>query len=271
MRLLIIAALAVALGPVIAAAQWGLGGCGPVGPVVFAQEPAAYRWYTLPDHPGRCYLFHGKQQVGEYDHVHHVYRPLLDYQKEVWGGVCEPPIPPPLFGVQASKVGTGPAYAIDGKPVTRAEAIQAAAEGIPDDKDKLRATVIAKGDQGKKVADDVKKELGPAAKDFIVRAYPPDHFALKAQGFKTDADGVYVQAPDGKVLHRQDDLDGGAPAVAESLLRAKKDYDLKRDPDLRKLLPSLPQLDAQKLFTLALLGLVAVLAFKAIQAHKENR
>ena len=66
---------------------------------------------------------------------------------------------------------------------------------------------------------------------------PIDALGGHAAGFVTTGKPtIYVQAPDGKVLHRQDDYQGGAPELAEAIRRIDPNYDPKKDFDLRKLL-----------------------------------
>jgi len=87
-----------------------------------------------------------------------------------------------------------------------------------------------------------------AWKDKIVASwYPPDHWAIARQGFQTGGQPtIYIQKPDGVVLHRQDDYQGGAEALAEVLRKLDPNYQPEKDRDRRKvdlsgwLLPRIP-------------------------------
>lgn len=269
MRHFVLATLLLLALAVAGTARWGPVGCGPVGPVAFAQPAESYRWYQPKGHEGYSYLFCGKKQLGMFVHATATYKPLLDYEREVWGEACEPPIPPPIFGVVASKVGDGPSYAISGDPVTRAEAVKAAKEGLPDDKDKLRVSVFAGKEKGKRIVEELRAELGEDGKDFILRTYAPDSWVGKPAGFKTDGDPtIYTQAPSGQVLHRQDDYSGGAVAAVQALRKAKKDYDPKKDADQRKGGLSIDGGLLGKLAIAAALGVLGVLAVRFIQERR---
>jgi len=73
-----------------------------------------------------------------------------------------------------------------------------------------------------------------------MQSYLPDHWAVARSGFKVDGQPtIYLQAPDGTVLHRQDDYHDGPEALAQALRRTDPHYDPRKDPDLRqRLLPN---------------------------------
>jgi hypothetical protein len=132
-------------------------------------------------------------------------------------------------GTDPAKIAPREEYRVGGKVVTRDEALKAL-QGAPlaDDSQKLRLTVIGSADERRKalaaLPGDVKDRC-------LVKEYAPDHWSVRGAGFKTDGHPtVYVQAPDGKVLHRQDDADN----VAQAVRKADPGYDPARDPDLRK-------------------------------------
>jgi hypothetical protein len=99
------------------------------------------------------------------------------------------------------------------------------------------------------------------AKLRAIRDYDPKSWELSC-GFKTDGDPtVYCQAPSGKVLHRQDDYQGGPDALIGALRKAKANYDPKRDPDLRKA-DTITQL-AVNLFPFAIAAGIALIIVNA--------
>jgi hypothetical protein len=118
--------------------------------------------------------------------------------------------------------------------VTQAEALRAVQQGLPDDAAKLRLTVIgANGDRTP-----VEQELAkPESKDIADRALlwsvPPDHWSLKdhATGqpmfVTTGKPTVYLQAPSGEVLYREDDYRQGD---FTAIRKAIDDYDKRKDP-----------------------------------------
>jgi hypothetical protein len=132
-------------------------------------------------------------------------------------------------GTDPEKIAPREEYRVGGKVVSRDEALQALQSGgLSDDSQKLRLTVIGSDDERKKVL----TALPPDVKErCLVKSYAPDHWAMKGAGFKTDGHPtVYVQAPDGQVLHRQD----GADNLVAAVRKADPNYDPAKDPDLRK-------------------------------------
>lgn len=152
------------------------------------------------------------------------------------------------FGVDQTKLGGLEAYKINGKPVTKAQAEKAIQGGqVPDDAHKLRLTVIGQESERKQVLADLAASpaLVPFKDKLLVQAYAPDHWAVAQAGFVTTGKPtVYLQAPDGKVLHRQDDYQDGADGLAKALRKADPDYKPDKDQDKRKdpVLPGLPEL-----------------------------
>ena len=98
---------------------------------------------------------------------------------------------------------------------------------IPDDSKKLRVTLIGNKADRDRVAAEV-KQVEPDKT--LLWSVPADHFSLHDLQKKDGSPTVYVQAPDGKVLHRQDDGRDAATAIR----KAVKGYDPAKDPDLRK-------------------------------------
>ena len=131
-----------------------------------------------------------------------------------------------------------PVYRRNGVEISREDALNAVAKGLPDDMNKLWLTLIGpKADRDRVVAGlpaDIRERVK-------LNAYDPDHWAV-AQGFvNTGKPTIYLQAPGnpgGEVLHRQDDFQGAKDF--EAIRKAVADYDSRKDPDLRK--PSSPTL-----------------------------
>jgi hypothetical protein len=111
-------------------------------------------------------------------------------------------------------------------------------KSLADDSGKPRLTIIGADKDCARVLNDLERSPLQDWKDqVLVQSYPPTHWAVTRAGFYAAGHPtIYVQASDGKVLHRQDDYDGGPEALAEAIRRADPKYDPKNDPDLRKLL-----------------------------------
>lgn len=189
--------------PDAALPQWGPGGCGPVGPFVVPAAPA---------------------------------NPPAKAETE-------------NFGVDWSKINgkDGPEYwlTIDGKRrrVSKWECEQILErKNLVDDSGKLRLTIIGSDAQRKPVLDAL--AAIPAREQFLVQDYAPDHWAVRSVGFDCDgAPSIYLQLPDGRVLHRQASFLGrdqlasamdAAVHLAGQLRRPDPNYDPKKDPDILK-------------------------------------
>lgn len=136
--------------------------------------------------------------------------------------VAMPAGPPQNFG---RTDGGEQGYWRNGERVTRDDVLHDIQSRIPDAAHMRRITVIGK-ETDRKAAVDIIGSPSWA----VVRVYDPDDWYVAWQGFvRTGAPTVYIQEPDGTVLHRQDNLDGLKQAVA----RSSPDYDPAKDPDLR--------------------------------------
>jgi hypothetical protein len=224
-----------------------------------------YHWRTWDKDPDRTYLYRGEVQVGGYDLKQHYYMPY-DARIDQWGDATKPPIQPPCCGVQWDKISDKPKYTVNGQEVSKGQVEGLITGALADDSGKLRVTVTSPdAAKRKQVVSDLKKM--PEADSFAIRDYDAKSWEMNA-GFKTDgAPTIYCQAPTGKVLHRQDDYQGGADATITALRKAKAGYDPKKDPDLRKeLIPNTPTLNTS---LLALgIGLLAMTAVK--RANERN-
>ena len=187
-------------------------------------------------------LYHDGRQVGAYHLIEDYYRPL-DPLTLQWGERCPPPIAPPRgnFGITQEKIRDGDHYNLNGREVSKEQIQQVLGDGehqVPDDSRKMRLTVIGDPNWRSIVEEDLPRH--PALmpwKDKIVAAwYPPNHWAIARQGFRTCGQPtLYLQAPNGTVLHRQDDYQGGAEALAEVLRKLDPRYKPEKDRDRRKL------------------------------------
>lgn len=244
-----------------ALAQWGIqGNCYPntnsllVSPV-FAQEDTSLRWEKRKDWTGNWYsLYRGTTVIGIYDADTKKY---WRWDNGTYTVVTEgPPIIVPVdpgivikpkettevpnFGLDLSKLDHqkdgSTVYRYNGQIVPKAQAYQALANRIDDDSQKLRVTVISKNaalrKQIKADFDNCPAELRDL---YVFNAYAPDDFEVARVGFVTTGEPtIYCQAPNGKVLHRQDDYKDGAIGLQKALRRSDPNYDPKKDPDLRK-------------------------------------
>lgn len=150
-------------------------------------------------------------------------------------------------GVEWDKVGElGPRYTWRGREVTRDQAARLIQGRLVDDSLWLRVTVIGKDAEGRnRIAREATAHPGIAGKA-LVQAYAPDDPMIAGLGFVHDEaqPTVYVQAPDGKVLHRQTGY-RGVEQLAEAVRKAAPSYDPGKDPDVMR--PAVPKLADLKL------------------------
>jgi hypothetical protein len=233
----------------LALGAWGAGGCGPVG----APTSSSYEWKQFPSDPGRSYLYYRGVQVAGYDHAGGIYR-SYDAATDIWSE----PQPPPwehLGGEREMQAGadavtnygvdTGrlnghreESYRLNGEAASREQARQAIGDPrLPDDAGRLRLTVIGDPQATARVTADVAQApmLAEWKDRLVVQSYAPEHWTVARSGFVTSGKPtIYLQAPTGQVLHRQDDYADGAEGLARALRRADPAYDAKKDPDLRQ-------------------------------------
>lgn len=204
--------------------QWGSRGCAQ--PSISSVEE--YTWRPLIDDPSRIYLYRGQTQLGGWDYEQKYWQ---SYSAMGWGPK-EPkaPIEPPLrnCGVEWNKIGNKITF--NGKEITQQEANKAITNNIPDDSTKFNVTVVGSETQRKDFLilwETLEADIKDKCKLWCCT---PDHWSVK--DFKTPS--IYCQAPDGKVLHRQDDFNEPLSAIR----KAVKGYDPAKDPDLRKPSPT---------------------------------
>jgi hypothetical protein len=199
-------------------------------------SPAAaadHRWQETGP-PRQWALYRAGRQVGTW--LGDKYYPF-DAAARSWGAATDPPVPPPAadhFGVEADQLkADATRYTVNGRPATRDQVEQAVRQGVPDDAGKLRLTVIGPDAERKRVLDDwaAHPALQGCRESVLARDYPPDHWAVARAGFAGGGrPTIYLQAADGRVLHRQDEY-RGPEQLAEAIRKARPDYDPARDPD----------------------------------------
>jgi hypothetical protein len=131
---------------------------------------------------------------------------------------------------------------------------QTGADALPDPT-RRRLTIIGSDADRQRANTELAGPLHPLAADYVVRDYPPDHWAVTHPGFVTSGSPtIYGQEPDGRVLFRQDDL-SDLRRNLETVRKPSPDYQPDRDPDFRKT-PVLPGalLDWLPIACLALAG-----------------
>lgn len=202
-----------------------------------------YEWRSFRDDPTQLSLWRGGAQVGGYSFLDDEFRPF-DPRTRRWGppGPCPTRKPRPRFGCDLSRVRDGDHYRLDGKEVSRQEVTQLLTKGkegpspsIPDNRHKLRISVIGEGREPVLADLAGHPALAPWKDKAVLTGYAADHWAVARYGFVcTGRPTIYVQDAEGRVLHRQDDYRGGAAGLAEALRNIDPDYRPERDKDLRK-------------------------------------
>ena len=146
------------------------------------------------------------------------------------------------YGLDRRQISAAASYRLNGRDVSR-EAALAAFGPVPDDRDRLRLTIVGDADLRARVLADLKThaDLAPWLDRLIVQDYAADHWAVADVGFAT---GVTLQTPpglDGKaaVLWRLPQYTGPA-ALAGALRKADPLYRPDRDPDPTKPEPVKP-------------------------------
>jgi hypothetical protein len=208
----------------------------------------------------------GNTQIGGYDYSIGVYRPY--YGNGAWGEPTAAPTAPPAtpeptkkaeekktafdvtgctidengvqnFGVQPDpneKPTAAPRYEVNGRPASKEDVLQAFESKAGDQSTKLRLTVIGPKQSRQLVLEDLKRtpDLQGLLKEFLLKDYDPEDWEVSRSGFYTKGSPtIYVQAPSGKVLHRQDAYTGPGD-LAAVLRKANDQYKPEADPNLAK-------------------------------------
>jgi len=270
MRPLIIVAALFALPWLLLAGQCLAQCSGPYCPLP-SQGPS-YSWRKNASRPNESYLFLGGRQIGAFNHASGVYLPIVG---EHWGQANHPPIAPPYHelvyedrntGVGAQEPGEpfpptgvdplklGPErYLVNGKAVTRAEAVRTLVYGqqLEDDSHKPHITIVAKTEGMRTLVEShladpkVKPKLSEARVQLYSTDREADRIILEPFRLETDASfqrsgiSVFVQQPAGD--------SGASPPIAlydyqgpDTLLEALRKADPKYDPN-KKPAPPAPE------------------------------
>jgi hypothetical protein len=135
---------------------------------------------------------------------------------------------------QCVETGTCPDdYQMNGVKSCKLHSTEAIKGKLIDDSKRLRLTIIGAEAERKKVREDLASNvaLTPLLDHLLVQDYAPTDWAVQC-GFKTDGKPtIYLQAPDGKVLHRADAY-AGPDNLASAIRKADESYRPDADPDL---------------------------------------
>jgi hypothetical protein len=217
---------------------------------------AGYEWHTFPDDADQLSLWRDGRQLGNWRISTREYLPLV--APGTWGDPCPPPYPPPQdviapgkveldgtinFGLERACLPAAGKHLLNGKEVSKDELLQALGPlRLTDDSQWPSLTIIGPEAARHKVLSDLQSSpfLAPWKDRLKVQDYAPDHWAVRDAGFVTTGQPtIYCQAPDGTVLHRQDEYRGPA-ALAEVLRQVDPHYQPEKDPDLNKGWTSIP-------------------------------
>ena len=229
------AGVALALVALVVPSHGQCPNCGPAAPVSlnpgWVERPAQPGWYYSVglNPPLMC------DDAGRWARcVNGAWSDWIDAPPPVALPVVRRPEPVGMpTGVIQSELGKGRApFSVSGRPVSRDAALRMVEKGeVPDDVSKRRITVVGPTAERKAALEIIGQP--PWA---VVKAYEPTHWHVSPEyGFVNGGrPTVYVQDPDGTVVHRQDDITGLATAIR----RADPKYDPSKDPDLREVAPA---------------------------------
>ena len=248
----------------------------PCGPRDRPARPVTgeYRWQPDPKYPEYRYLYRGGTQVGTFHPGPIGCRNLL--ADGTWSELCDPPVPLPPgavanFGLDADRIAGAPEYWLNGRAVSRQEAL-AAFGALTDDSGRLRLTVVGDEALRRQVLVDLASHPSLVAlRDRLaVQDYSPNHWAVAGVGL---APGVTLQPPPGPdsrapVLFRFASY-AGPDSLATAIRKADPLYRPERDPDPGRLVPN-SAFDLSKMppAAWAVGGFVLALLFAR---RKENR
>lgn len=206
-------------------------------------------WVSFKDDSTQIALMQNGKQLGVYHTDLKQFHPLKADGTFSSGNHPLPhPLPPQCqpvrtpdriqnFGLDRSHIKDKERYMVNGHDVSGPEALKALTEKtLPNDKDYLRLTIIGPEELRKQVRHDLESspELSEFNKRYLVQDYAPDNWAVKDAFVITGQPSIYLQSPDGRVLHRQDDYRDGPAGLAMALRRADPNYSPAGDRDARK-------------------------------------
>lgn len=203
-----------------------------------------FSWKPWNDGTGDYSLMRADAQHGYFRGKDGRYFPL-DRSTGKFGPACEPPIEPPVrnFGLIMTDRPSHQ-FTTRGEVVSEQEAFAYLRDdprrvAVPEDAHKLRVVVIGPELETARVHGSWEGDnaLSPFRDAMLFSSWHPDDWQIADYGFFSGGKPtIYCLAPDGEVLHRQDDYEGGAVALAEALREADASYQAKRDRDRRRTL-----------------------------------
>jgi hypothetical protein len=223
-------------------AGWGSGGCAPPSVAMPAMpitpQIAPDRWFTdLTSDLNPCIFLASATHPGRWSYAERKWYPWINGAYAAPVDIAPIPVPEqqtsnaPVAdslptGVDWSQVGSG-RYTKNGVQCSRDDVVGAIESSVTDESRKRHITVIAKDTATRDAA---LNKIGKPSWA-VVKAYDATDWAVASEyGFVTGGNPtVYIEEPDGTVLHRQDDLNGLELAVR----RADPKYDPAADLDLR--------------------------------------
>ncbi len=114
------------------------------------------------------------------------------------------PLGDPLtnYGVDLSKIPRDDAYSVSGRPCSKREAYALVGDGLEDDSDRLRLSVVGPTSLGDRVRD-LLKQSPDGARLVSFQRYDRDHWTVKQRKLP---DGITLQDPSGRVLWTAPDV-----------------------------------------------------------------
>lgn len=175
-------------------------------------------------------------QIGAYNLLENYYLPLSN---GTWGDRTEfAPVPLPSeyragnYGIIDYQL-SSEVFSYCGRTISRSDLIQQL-EQLTDDSQALRLTIISADEGGRhRIRQEIQARLAAEnVTNVLIQDYPPDHWALRPGFVVNGTPTIYLQAPGGQVLHRQDNYEGGAETLVGAIRRADPNYQPTTDPNL---------------------------------------
>jgi hypothetical protein len=152
------------------------------------------------------------------------------------GGTTSTPTPEePVqnFGLDPKQLPDAASYERNGQPITREEALATLSVALPDERGKLRLTVVGEEDWRRQIVQDIERAeaLAWVRGRVVLQDYPSEHWAVQGVGL---VPGITLQAPAdargrGVVLLRLTRYEGPTH-LAAAIRKADPDYRPDRDP-----------------------------------------
>jgi hypothetical protein len=212
--------------------------CGGAPVQINTQSVVTDKWFYSKDDPV-CAFLESAIHPGRWDYMQSLWYPWDMMNKVYLSPVADAPVqlPPPTNeinealrmrgGVIWGEIGKRSPYERNGVACSREQVMETIGASLKDESTKKHITVIARDEATRNAA---LARIGSPSWA-VVKAYAADDWAVSHEyGFVNGGNPtVYIQEPDGTVIHRQDELDNLELAIR----RADPSYDASRDPDLR--------------------------------------